>query len=39
MKSAEKVARVGAILDELYVEQPIPLDHRDPSTFPAAVVV
>ncbi len=39
MKSAEKVARVGAILDELYPEQPIPLDHRDPYTFLVAVML
>ena len=39
MKSAEKVARVGAVLDELFPEQPIPLDHRDPYTFLVAVML
>ncbi len=39
MKSAEKAARVGAVLDELYPEQPIPLDHRDHYTFLVAVML
>jgi len=39
MKKAEKVARIGAILDELFPEQPIPLHHRDPYTFLVAVML
>jgi endonuclease-3 len=39
MKRAEKAARIGAILDELYPETPIPLDHRDPYTLLVAVAL
>ncbi len=34
-----KVRRIGRILDELYPEQPIPLDHRDAYTFLVAVML
>jgi endonuclease-3 len=39
MLKAEKVGRIGEILDQLYAEQPIPLDHRDPYTFLVAVML
>jgi endonuclease-3 len=39
MKRAEKAERIGAILDELYPEVPIPLDHRDPYTLLVAVAL
>lgn len=39
MLKAEKVGRIGEILDQLYPEQPIPLDHRDPYTFLVAVML
>jgi len=39
MKLAEKAARIVAILDELYPETPIPLDHVDPYTLLVAVML
>lgn len=39
MKRAEKAQRIGEILDELYPEVPIPLDHRDPYTLLVAVAL
>ncbi len=39
MLKAEKVGRIGKMLDQLYPEQPIPLDHRDPYTFLVAVML
>ena len=39
MLKAEKVGRIGEMLDQLYPEQPIPLDHRDPYTFLVAVML
>ena len=39
MKRAEKVARIRVILDRLYPNPPIPLDHRDPFTLLVAVVL
>jgi endonuclease-3 len=39
MTKAEKAARILAILDELYPEPPIPLDHEDPFTLLVAVVL
>lgn len=39
MTRAEKAERVQAILDELYVEPPIPLDHDDPYTLLVAVLL
>ncbi len=36
---AEKADRIGAILDELYPEPPIPLDHTDPYTLLVAVAL
>ncbi len=39
MKRAEKAERIRAILDQLYVDPPIPLDHRDPFTLLVAVVL
>ena len=35
----EKAARIGAILDALYPEPPIPLQHADPFTLLVAVVL
>ena len=39
MRIAEKVERVGAMLDELYPETPIPLKHRNVYTFLVAVLL
>lgn len=39
MKRAEKAERIGRILDELYPEPPIPLDHIDPYTLLVAVAL
>jgi endonuclease-3 len=39
MKRAEKAAKIGAMLDDLYPEPPIPLVHRDPFTLLVAVVL
>jgi endonuclease-3 len=39
MKPSEKAARIGAQLDALYPEPPIPLDHVDPFTLLVAVML
>ena len=39
MKRAEKANRIVKILDDLYPETPIPLDHRDPFTLLIAVLL
>lgn len=39
MKRADKAVRIGEILDELYPETPIPLDHSDPYTLLVAVAL
>jgi len=39
MRRAERAERIGRILDELYPETPIPLDHRDPFTLLVAVML
>ncbi len=39
MKRAEKARRIQAILDRLYPETPVPLDHDDPFTLLVAVVL
>lgn len=39
MKRAERAQRIQQILDELYPEVPIPLEHRDPFTLLVAVVL
>lgn len=39
MNRRERAAKVGEILDELYPETPIPLDHSDPFTLLVAVVL
>lgn len=39
MKRQDKADRIGAILDELYPEPPVPLDHRDPYTLLVAVAL
>lgn len=39
MRISEKVERVGAVLDELYPETPIPLKHRNVYTFMVAVLL
>jgi endonuclease-3 len=39
VKRAEKARRIRAILDELYPEAPIPLEHEDPFTLLVAVVL
>ena len=37
MKRQGKADRIGEILDEIYPETPIPLDHTDPYTLLVAV--
>jgi endonuclease-3 len=39
MRRAEKAERIQVILDALYPETPIPLDHHDPFTLLVAVVL
>ena len=39
MKRAEKADRIGEILDELYPDPPVPLDHVDPYTLVVAVAL
>ena len=39
MRRAEKAARIQSILDQLYPEQPVPLDHKDPFTLLVAVML
>ncbi|MGB5704079.1 MAG: endonuclease III [Polyangiales bacterium] len=39
MKRRDKAERIGTILDELYPEPPIPLDHQDPYTLLVSVML
>ena len=39
MRRAETAREIGRILDEIYPEQPLPLDHRDPYTLLVAVML
>jgi endonuclease III len=39
MRRAEKAERIGVVLDELYPDPPIPLDHTDPYTLLVAVAL
>jgi endonuclease-3 len=39
MKRRDKADRIGAILDELYPEPPIPLDHQDSFTLLVSVML
>ncbi|MBK5260339.1 MAG: endonuclease III [Thermoanaerobaculia bacterium] len=39
MKRAERARRIGEILDELYPQPPIPLEHEDPFTLLVAVLL
>ena len=39
MRRGEKAERIGVILDDLYPDPPIPLDHRDPYTLLVAVAL
>jgi len=39
VRRIEKAARIGEILDDLYPDPPIPLDHRDPYTLLVAVAL
>ncbi len=39
MKRADKAERIGEILDDLYPEPTIPLDHRDPYTLLVSVAL
>ena len=39
MKRHEKAARIGKILDELFPQPPVPLEHRDPFTLLVAVLL
>jgi endonuclease-3 len=39
MKRTEKAKRIGEILDRLYPQPPIPLEHRDPFTLLIAVLL
>ena len=39
MRRQDKADRIGQILDELYPDPPVPLDHRDPYTLLVAVAL
>lgn len=39
MRRADKADRIGEILDDLYPETPVPLDHKDPYTLVVAVAL
>tara|TARA_B100000029_G_scaffold369089_1_gene362893 strand:- start:26905 stop:27552 length:648 start_codon:yes stop_codon:yes gene_type:complete len=39
LRRAEKAVQIGEILDRLYPEAPIPLDHKDPYTLLVAVML
>jgi endonuclease-3 len=39
VKRRDKAERIGTILDELYPEPPIPLDHQDPYTLLVSVML
>ncbi len=39
MNRKQKADRIREVLDELYVDAPIPLDHRDPFTLLVAVIL
>jgi endonuclease-3 len=39
MRRREKADRIGEVLDELYPDPPVPLDHRDPYTLLVAVAL
>jgi len=39
VKKAEKAKKIGEILDQLYPQPPIPLQHRDPFTLLIAVLL
>ena len=39
MRRPEKAKRIGEILDQLYPEPPVPLEHRDPFTLLVAVLL
>lgn len=39
MRRQEKADRIGEILDELYPDPPVPLDHHDPYTLLVAVAL
>ncbi len=39
MKRSEKAKKIGEILDRLYPQPPIPLEHRDPFTLLIAVLL
>lgn len=39
MNRAEKADRIGEILEDLYPDPPVPLDHRDPYTLLVAVAL
>ena len=39
MRRTEKAREIGRILDEIYPEQPIPLEHGDPYTLLVAVML
>ena len=39
MRRIDKAIRIGKLLDDLYPEQPIPLDHKDEYTLLVAVML
>lgn len=39
MKRSEKADRIGEILEDLYPDPPVPLDHKDPYTLVVAVAL
>ena len=39
MNRSDKADRIGEILDDLYPDPPVPLDHSDPYTLVVAVAL
>lgn len=39
MRRADKADRIGALLEDLYPNPPVPLDHKDPYTLTVAVAL
>lgn len=39
MRRADKADRIGTLLDDLYPDPPVPLDHKDPYTLVVAVAL
>ena len=39
MRRLDKANKIGELLDSLYPETPVPLDHKDPYTLLVAVML